>query len=320
MPFLARFSCLWCGRPWETRGPDDLEGWAQLCPDCVGAAGDDGFRRMRLRAGLAERAAAGRAREAGHRSETTVASPSGSADLEIGDAETPEGDAAMRAYYRTRASTYDEWYLRRGAYSHGPIDDLAWTMDLDAATLWLDGLPLRGEIVELAAGTGWWSPLLAGKGELWCYDAVPETLDLARQRLIAHGLRAHLHERDAWAEPDRRVDVLFCGFWLSHVPRSRLAEFLSLCARWLRPGGTFAFIDSRRDPASGAAGNGWDATTETSTRVIDGSTFRIPKVHYTGDELQTALAVAGFSEVDVQETSRFFVLGHARAMGTTRGG
>jgi len=27
--------------------------------------------------------------------------------------------------------------------------DLAWTMDLDSATLWLDGLPIAGEIVEL---------------------------------------------------------------------------------------------------------------------------------------------------------------------------
>src|SRR4249920_2201751 len=61
MPFLATFSCLWCGRAWQTHGPDDLEGWSQLCPDCIGAAGEDGFRRMRLRAGLAERAAASRA-------------------------------------------------------------------------------------------------------------------------------------------------------------------------------------------------------------------------------------------------------------------
>ena len=104
-----------------------------------------------------------------------------------------DADEAMRAYYRARAPTYDDWYLRRGAYAHGPIDDLAWQMELDSATLWLDALPLAGEIVELAAGTGWWSPLLAGKGELWCYDAVPETLDVARRRLVAHGLRAHLH-------------------------------------------------------------------------------------------------------------------------------
>jgi demethylmenaquinone methyltransferase/2-methoxy-6-polyprenyl-1,4-benzoquinol methylase len=221
----------------------------------------------------------------------------------------------MRAYYRARASTYDDWYLRRGAYAHGTIDDLAWTMDLDAATLWLDGLPIAGEIVELAAGTGWWSPLLAGKGELWCYDAVPETLDLAGRRLLAHGLRAHLHERDAWVEPDRRVDVLFCGFWLSHVPRARLADFLALCARWLKPAGIFAFIDSRSDPASGAAGNAWDPVTETSLRALGGASYRIPKVYYAVDELEDALTSAGFVDAQVTTTSRFFLLGTARAVG-----
>jgi demethylmenaquinone methyltransferase/2-methoxy-6-polyprenyl-1,4-benzoquinol methylase len=188
-------------------------------------------------------------------------------------------------------------------------------MDLDAATLWLDGLPLTGEIVELAAGTGWWSPLLAGKGELWCYDAVPETLDLARGRLLAHGLRAHLHERDAWAEPDRRVDALFGGFWLSHVPRARLADFLELCARWLKPGGTFAFIDSRADPASGAAVNTWNPETETAVRQVGDRSFRIPKVYYAPDELVRGLAGAGFVETNVRTTSRFFLLGSARMPG-----
>ena len=318
MPFMPRFSCLWCGRAWETRGPDDLEGWAQLCPDCVGAAGDDGFRRMRLRTGLAERAAARSpslavAHHAGQPAHDARPSPAAAAGPEPADPAHDGGDAdTMHAYYRARATTYDDWYLRRGAYSHGTIEDLAWTMDLDAATLWLDEQSLAGEIVELAAGTGWWSPLLAGKGELWCYDAVPETLDLARVRLLAHGLRAHLHERDAWAEPDRRVDGLFCGFWLSHVPRARLADFLGLCARWLKPGGTFAFIDSRADPASGAPGNDWDPRTETSARRVDDRPFRIPKVYYGADELETALTAAGFIEPAVRVTPRFFLLGRAR--------
>ncbi|HVQ22526.1 MAG TPA: hypothetical protein VMT36_04585, partial [Candidatus Saccharimonadia bacterium] len=157
---MATFSCLWCGRAWQTRGPDDLEGWTQLCPDCIGTAGDDGFRRMRLRAGLAERAAASRtptvaSTGAGATSvtgERAVASPSSGPVSDI------DADEAMRAYYRARASTYDDWYLRRGAYAQGPIDDLAWQLELDNATLWLDALPIAGEIVELAAGTGWWSP------------------------------------------------------------------------------------------------------------------------------------------------------------------
>src|SRR3954469_15475514 len=61
MPFRATFDCLWCGTAWSTRGPDDLEGWAQLCPDCLGKAGTNPFLRNRLRAAIAERGAGGRA-------------------------------------------------------------------------------------------------------------------------------------------------------------------------------------------------------------------------------------------------------------------
>ncbi len=59
MPFLATFDCLWCGTAWRTRGPDDLEGYAQLCPDCVGRAGENGFLRFRLKSAIEERARAG---------------------------------------------------------------------------------------------------------------------------------------------------------------------------------------------------------------------------------------------------------------------
>ena len=86
----------------------------------------------------------------------------------------------MVAYYEARAGEYDDWYLRRGRYSRGPIHDAAWNAELDGAGAWLDGLPISGEIVELAAGTGWWSPLLASKGELWLYDAAEAPLELAR--------------------------------------------------------------------------------------------------------------------------------------------
>ena len=49
VPFQASFNCLWCGPAHTTRAADDLEGWAQLCPDCVGKAGDNEFLRFRLR-------------------------------------------------------------------------------------------------------------------------------------------------------------------------------------------------------------------------------------------------------------------------------
>ena len=52
MPFRARFDCLWCGDAWTARGPADLEGWAHLCPTCLGRAGTNTFLRGRLRSAL----------------------------------------------------------------------------------------------------------------------------------------------------------------------------------------------------------------------------------------------------------------------------
>jgi demethylmenaquinone methyltransferase/2-methoxy-6-polyprenyl-1,4-benzoquinol methylase len=270
----------------------------------VGRAQDNEFLRFRLREGLKRRAAA-TAPAASTTAVTAAVVPAG------GD--NAAEDLAMRSYYHARAPEYDDWYLRRGRYSHGVIADAAWNAELDSATQWLDALPIAGEIVELAAGTGWWSPLLASKGQLWLYDAVEEPLDRARERLMAHGLAAHIHVRDAWAEPDRQVDVLFCGFWLSHVPRRRLGEFLDIARRWLKPGGLFAFIDSRRDPDSSAIDHPTPADDLSTRKLDDGREFTIPKVYYEPDELERSLLAAGFAGASVSSTSRFFLLGEARA-------
>ncbi|MFL5778188.1 MAG: class I SAM-dependent methyltransferase [Chloroflexota bacterium] len=252
MPFRAEFDCLWCGRHHVCRGTDDIEGWAGLCPDCLGRAGDNGFLRSRLRAALDERGAA------------TV----------------PPADP-------------DDIYLGRGRFARTPIDEAAWNAELDAAGRWLDRVPLSGQIVELAAGAGWWSPLLASKGELWVYDADAGRLDRARDRLVAHGLRAHLHVRDPWAEPDRRVDAVFTALWLGGVASERLATALELVHRWLTPGGRLAFIDSLGDPPAA-----------TNRAVLAGHPI---------SQLDAALEAAGFEDREIASTGRFLVTASAIA-------
>ena len=217
------------------------------------------------------------------------AQPLGRPPVVLTPAATLDAEAALLPYYSARAAEYDDWYLRRGRYARGPIHDAAWNAELDTAGHWLDGLPIRGEIVDLAAGTGWWSTLLATKGELSLYDGNEAPLERARERLIAHGMRAHLHVRDAWAAPDREVDAVFTGFWLSHVPRERLAEFLGLVRRWLRPGGRYAFIDSRLDPQSSANDHPTPADDLSVRRLDDGREFTIVKVYYEPAELEAAM-------------------------------
>ena len=306
----ATFDCLWCGRSWTTRSPDDLEGWAQLCPDCLGKAGENPFLKFRLRDAITARGAAGKAEPAAAPAE---AAPAEAAPAAVAPATPNATMDSMVEYYQARASEYDDWYLRRGRFERGPIHDAAWNAELDGAGTWLDAIPFRGEIVELAAGTGWWSPLLASKGELWLYDAAEAPLERARERLLAHRLRAHIHLRDAWTEPDRQVDAVFCGFWLSHVERARTADFLALVRRWLKPGGTFAFIDSRPDPYSSAVDHPAPADDTSVRKLDDGREFTIVKVYREPPELERALRDAGFERAQVTTTGRFFVVGSAIA-------
>ena len=255
MPFRRRFDCLWCGRTWGTRSDDDLEGWAALCPDCLAKADDNGFLRSRVRTALRDRAAAAE-RTAG-----------------------PPGD-------------WEDWYLRRGRYARGPIHDGPWTMELDEVTRWVDGLSLGGTLVELGAGMGWWTGLLAEKGELWVYDSDGASLDAARTRLMAHGMLAHLHERDPLARPDKTVDVVFAAYLLGATSSDEaLDSRLATITDWLVPGGSFVFVE-----AQGRA-------------VIDGPGGEIRA--WDPESLGGHLVAQGFGPVEIAGTQRSFVFGEA---------
>jgi SAM-dependent methyltransferase len=242
VPFRARFDCLWCGARHLTRSPQDLEGWASLCPTCIGRAGDNGFLRTRLRAALAERS---RATEglAGPVADTSEG-PTGP----VADASHARGDGADPS--EAAGSGADDFYQRSGRFSAGAIQDAAWLMELDAVTAWLDALRLGPVVVELGAGGGWWSPLLAADAELWAYDPDDAALERLRQRLVAHGLRAHLHRRRIDEPPDRTVDAVFAAFALGSTPDdAALDRRLEAVAGWLRPGGRFAFIEAVPTPS-----------------------------------------------------------------------
>ena len=84
----------------------------------------------------------------------------------------------------------------------------------------------RGRVLELAAGTGQWTGLLADfADELVVTDSSPEMLELNRAKVGERG--AVYSVADALAlEATHAHDVVFFGFFLSHVPRSRFAGVL----------------------------------------------------------------------------------------------
>lgn len=302
MPFRARFDCLWCGDSWTTRAPGDLEGWAQLCPSCLGRAGSNPFLARRLRTALAERAAAGPLTAAGPApapggagvgapAPAASAPAPGGAGVARGAVSASPGRRPTAPAVRPVPAFPDDWFLRRGPFERGPLHDAAWAAELDGVTRWLDAQPLAGRILEPAAGVGFFSPLLAERGELHASDPDGAALDVARQRLVAHRLLAHLHVADAWAPqpPDEPpFDGLVAAFLLGRVRGAGLDPVIATLRGRLRVGGRLAAVDLRPDPAGGAPpGIAW--------------TYHDP------DVVAAALGRAGFGGIEPGFTGRFFV-------------
>ena len=174
----------------------------------------------------------------------------------------------------------------------------------------LDEFAPRGDVLELACGPATWTPqLLRHADAVTCVDAAPEMLDIARRK-VGGDERVRFVQADVFAyAPDRRHDVVFFGFWLSHVPLERFAGFWELVARCLKPGGRVFFADDGyRTPDELIEG---EASTTIQRRLNDGSAHRIVKVPHTPASLQERLEALGWA-ITVHPTSGPFFWGAGR--------
>ncbi|MET9555908.1 class I SAM-dependent methyltransferase [Streptomyces sp. NPDC006645] len=145
------------------------------------------------------------------------------------------GDEALLAeriaYYRAGAAEYDR-----------PCTDRAELRRLPAV---LDELPIDGDVLEPACGTGRWTPPLPARARSVTavdVDVAAEVLALARARAPLPHVRFVRADVFAW-QPPRHYDTVLFAFWLSHVPPARLPAFWSAVAAMLTPGGRAVFID-----------------------------------------------------------------------------
>jgi SAM-dependent methyltransferase len=214
--------------------------------------------------------------------------------------------AEQRDYYRARAAEYDDWWFRRGPHDQGEEANERWRADVAEVEEKLEQFRPRGDILELAAGTGIWTQqLVQHAGRVTAVDAAPETLALNRER--ADGNVDYIVADLFHWSPPRRFDVCFFGFWLSHVPSTQFARFWQLVDRALEPNGRVFFVDNA-DPTGGA----WSSQTGPETarrRLADGREFNIIKRWFQPDALTDELSLLGW-ELDLTETTNgFFMIG-----------
>ena len=222
------------------------------------------------------------------------------------------------AYYRARAGEYDEWFLRTGRYDRGPEWNRRWFSELEQVRRELRVFGPAGEVLELACGTGLWTVELARHAaSITAVDASPEVLEINRSRLREAGsetpVRHVLADLFDWS-PQKTYDVVFFGFWLSHVPPARFAAFWELVRSALGPGGRVFFVDSLGQEApEEKRRQGWTPQDHTMLRQLnDGREFRIVKVFYDPPDLQARLADMGWRfSVRTTENSLLYGFGES---------
>ena len=210
--------------------------------------------------------------------------------------------ATQRRYYDLRAPDYMNPAApssRRGTDVFGE----------SAARTVVDELAPRGDVLELACGPGGFTlELVRHAATVTAVDASEQMLARNRAEVDASNVTYVHADLFDW-RPDRTYDVVFFGFWLSHVPAERFESFWSLVADCLRPDGRVFFVDD------------WYRTDEeliegeqspiVQRRLNDGTAFRVVKVPHEPADLQRRLDRIGW-RVEVHPTAGPYYWGSGR--------
>jgi demethylmenaquinone methyltransferase/2-methoxy-6-polyprenyl-1,4-benzoquinol methylase len=217
-----------------------------------------------------------------------------------------DNPASLADYYAKRASYYERVY-------HKPERQA----DLRAMEAALAPQFAGRRVLEIACGTGWWTPHGARLAASWmATDLNPETIAVARAKTLPvrpdGSAVVEFSAVDAWAMAElggRTFDAAFAGFWWSHVPLERLRDWLALLHARLEPGARVVMLDNRFVTGSStpisrtdAAGNTWQLRA-----LDDGSTHEVLKNFPT---CEAALALLGPRSRDPQwvELAHYWML------------
>lgn len=193
----------------------------------------------------------------------------------------PQRSDSLVDYYSRGAAEYESIFERDDPVRQD--EQAALTSAMQAA--------LRGRrVLELACGTGYWTERLAVVAEeVLATDASEEMLGLARSKpLDRHRVRFQLADAYKASAMEGDFNGGLANFWLSHVARSRLRQFLAQFHQRLESGSVIFIADNMFVPGLGGelvAVPGAEDTFKNRT-LSDGSRCDILKNYFDADELQ----------------------------------
>ncbi len=155
-----------------------------------------------------------------------------------------DDEQVLRDHYGGRAQDYEQVYHR---------DDPIRQEELGQLTSAIEQLFLGHRVLEVACGTGYWTEGLAVVAEhVTAFDVSPEMLNEAQSKGLPPET-VEITEGDAYELEiiEGEFDAGLVMFWLSHVPRRRLEEFLRSLGERLGPGAQVFMADNVYVPGLG---------------------------------------------------------------------
>lgn len=191
--------------------------------------------------------------------------------------------ADLLDYYRRRAQEYEAIYAKPERQA-----DLARLRQIVPERL-------RGRrVLEVACGTGYWTALIARSAErVVATDLAEPAMEIARAKDYPPAVvRFELADAYALEAGLGSFDAAWAGFWWSHLPRRRTAEFLASLHARLEPGARVLLLDNRYAAGSSTPITEVDAEGNSYQlrRLADGSRVRVLKNFPSEEQLRDSLA------------------------------
>jgi SAM-dependent methyltransferase len=151
--------------------------------------------------------------------------------------------------------------------------------------------------LELASGAGRWTgPLLDVCDHVTAIDTAAEMHEINRSRHGDERTRYVVADLFEYRPDHYRFDLIFAGYWLSHVPASRFESFWTMLGDALAPGGRVVMVDDGIPDADGTAQFAEDPTgSDEHRQLADGREFTIVKIAYAPQDLEARLAAIGWN-------------------------
>jgi SAM-dependent methyltransferase len=185
---------------------------------------------------------------------------------------------------------------------------VAGTMDALLSRALVDELSPTGKVLELGCGPGRFTGDLAQQAQsVTAVDASAKML--ARNATDVAQPNVNYVEADVfdWV-PEAIYDVVFFGFFLSHVPPGAFESFWRLVRACLREGGRVAFIDEDDRAIDNDVIRVVDGVPVARRTLVDGRDFDVIKVFWNPEELASSLRKLDW-DISVRRVDPTFLYG-----------